>query len=195
MAAVKAIAPGFAGINLEDISAPRCFEVEKRLRDELDIPVFHDDQHGTAIVTLAALMNALKVVKKDMAAVRIVMAGAGAAGTAILKLLMGAGATDVVVCDRKGVATPDRADIAASPGSELAWVAEPHQPAPGQRLAARGRRRRGRLHRSLRSGHPRRRRHRPDGGRRDRLRHGQPRPRGRPQRGRSARGGRRDRTQ
>jgi len=122
VAAVKAIAPGFAGINLEDISAPRCFEVEARLRDELDIPVFHDDQHGTAIVTLAALINALKVVKKEIGHVRIVMAGAGAAGTAILKLLMDAGATDVVMCDRKGVVTADRPDIVERPGSELAWL-------------------------------------------------------------------------
>jgi malate dehydrogenase (oxaloacetate-decarboxylating) len=123
VAAVKAIAPGFAGINLEDISAPRCFEVEARLREALDIPVFHDDQHGTAIVTLAALINALKVVKKDIGDVRIVMAGAGAAGTAILKLLMMAGATDVVVCDRKGVVTTDRVDIQERPDSELAWLA------------------------------------------------------------------------
>ena len=82
----------FAGINLEDISAPRCFEVEARLRELLDIPVFHDDQHGTAIVVLAALTNALRVVGKDIADVRIVMSGAGAAGTAILKLLLEAGA-------------------------------------------------------------------------------------------------------
>jgi malate dehydrogenase (oxaloacetate-decarboxylating) len=128
VAAVKAIAPGFAGINLEDISAPRCFEVEKRLRAELDIPVFHDDQHGTAIVTLAALVNALKVVKKDIADVRIVMAGAGAAGTAILKLLMDAGAADVVMCDRKGVVTRDRADIQEREGSELAWLANNTNP-------------------------------------------------------------------
>jgi malate dehydrogenase (oxaloacetate-decarboxylating) len=123
VAAVKAISPGFAGINLEDISAPRCFEVERQLRDVLDIPVFHDDQHGTAIVTVAALTNALKVVGKQIGDVRIVMSGAGAAGTAILKLLTDAGATDVVVCDRKGVATPDRPDIAERPGSELSWVA------------------------------------------------------------------------
>src|SRR5512133_3019813 len=85
VATVVAIAPVFAGINLEDISAPRCFEVEQRLRDELDIPVFHDDQHGTAIVVLAALRNALRVVGKDLTRVRVVMSGAGAAGTAILK--------------------------------------------------------------------------------------------------------------
>src|SRR6188472_612172 len=99
VAAVKAIAPVFAGINLEDISAPRCFEIERRLRAELDIPVFHDDQHGTAIVTLAALTNALRVVRKALPDVRVVMSGAGAAGTAILTLLLHAGARDVVVCD------------------------------------------------------------------------------------------------
>src|SRR5213076_2450794 len=84
---VQVIAPGFGGINLEDISAPRCFEIEARLRDLLDIPVFHDDQHGTAICVLAALTNALRVVRKDLGEVRITMAGAGAAGSAILKLL------------------------------------------------------------------------------------------------------------
>lgn len=105
---VAAIAPGFAGINLEDISAPRCFEIEARLRDRLDIPVFHDDQHGTAVVVLAALRNALKVVGKEIQAVRIVLAGAGAAGTAVLKLLMHAGASNVLVCDVHGIIHPER---------------------------------------------------------------------------------------
>ncbi|GAB3593192.1 NAD-dependent malic enzyme [Angustibacter peucedani] len=123
VAAVKAVAPVFAGINLEDISAPRCFEVEMRLRDELDIPVFHDDQHGTAIVTLAALTNALRVVGKALADVRVVMSGAGAAGTAILTLLQHAGARDVVVCDVEGVVQPERPDVAANPTSALAGVA------------------------------------------------------------------------
>ena len=100
--AVEMIAPGFGGINLEDIAAPRCFEIERRLRESLDIPVFHDDQHGTAIVVLAALTNALRVVKKDMAAVRVVVSGGGAAGTAIVTLLLAAGVTDVVVVDRAG---------------------------------------------------------------------------------------------
>ncbi|KNX37677.1 NAD-dependent malic enzyme [Luteipulveratus halotolerans] len=120
---VKAIAPGFAGVNLEDISAPRCFEVERRLRDELDIPVFHDDQHGTAIVTLAALRNALRVVHKQLPDVRIVMSGAGAAGTAILRLLLHAGARDVVVADINGVVHADRDDIAAGGQEHLEWVA------------------------------------------------------------------------
>ncbi len=120
---VKAISPVFAGINLEDISAPRCFEIEARLRDELDIPVFHDDQHGTAIVTLAALRNALRVVGKDLTRCRVVMSGAGAAGTAILKLLLKAGATDVVVADQFGVLHADREDIASGQHPALAWSA------------------------------------------------------------------------
>jgi malate dehydrogenase (oxaloacetate-decarboxylating) len=128
VATVKAIAPVFAGINLEDISAPRCFEIEERLKAELDIPVFHDDQHGTAIVVLAALTNALRVVRKSIGDVRIVMSGAGAAGTAILTLLLRAGAKDVVVCDINGVAHVDRADIAASPHSALHRVASTTNP-------------------------------------------------------------------
>ena len=105
--AVEMIAPGFGGINLEDIAAPRCFEIEKRLRESLDIPVFHDDQHGTAIVVLAALTNALRCVHKDMAKVRIVVSGGGAAGTAIVTLLLAAGVTDVVVVDRAGALCAD----------------------------------------------------------------------------------------
>ncbi len=121
---VKAIAPGFAGINLEDISAPRCFEVEQRLRDELDIPVFHDDQHGTAIVALAALRNALRVVDKRLEDVRLVMSGAGAAGTAILKLLLHAGAQHVVVADVDGVVHRQRADVLSGDHPNHAWIAE-----------------------------------------------------------------------
>ena len=120
--AVQLIAPGFGGINLEDISAPRCFEVERRLRGLLDIPVFHDDQHGTAIVVMAALTNALRVVGKKLIQVRIAMAGAGAAGTAVLKLLLGAGANaaDVVVCDDKGSVHLGRPGLDES----LRWIAE-----------------------------------------------------------------------
>jgi malate dehydrogenase (oxaloacetate-decarboxylating) len=99
---VKAIAPVYGGINLEDIAAPRCFEIEARLREQLDIPVFHDDQHGTAIVVLAALTNALRVVGKSLRQVRIVVAGAGAAGQAIIRLLLGQGATDVIAFDSRG---------------------------------------------------------------------------------------------
>ena len=117
---VKAIAPGFAGINLEDISAPRCFEIEARLREELDIPVFHDDQHGTAVVVLAALLNALRVVGKDIGQVRVVLSGAGAAGTAILKLLLHAGLKDAVVADIAGVIHAGRDGLTP----ELRWIAE-----------------------------------------------------------------------
>jgi malate dehydrogenase (oxaloacetate-decarboxylating) len=99
---VRAIAPVFGGINLEDISAPRCFEVERRLRSELDIPVFHDDQHGTAIVVHAALVNALRVVGKELEDVRVVITGVGAAGTAVTKTLLAAGVRDLVGCDRAG---------------------------------------------------------------------------------------------
>ena len=121
---VCAIAPVFAGINLEDISAPRCFEIEARLRDRLDIPVFHDDQHGTAIVALAALGNALRVVDKKLEDVRIVMSGAGAAGTAVLRLLLAAGALDVVVADVEGVVHRDRPGLHPS----LRWTAEHTNP-------------------------------------------------------------------
>ena len=100
---VQLIAPVYGGINLEDISAPRCFEVEARLRELLDIPVFHDDQHGTAIVVLAALRNSLKLVKKDLSQVKIIMSGAGAAGTAIARLLTKSGATNIIAFDKDGV--------------------------------------------------------------------------------------------
>ncbi|MFW3169759.1 NAD-dependent malic enzyme [Geodermatophilus sp. CPCC 206100] len=104
---VELIAPGFGGINLEDIAAPRCFEIERRLREKLDIPVFHDDQHGTAIVALAALRNALRVVAKQLEDVKIVVAGGGAAGTAIVHLMLEAGARHVLVWDREGILAPD----------------------------------------------------------------------------------------
>lgn len=108
---VKNIAPVFGGINLEDISAPRCFEIERRLRQELNIPVFHDDQHGTAIVVLAALYNALKLVKKTLTEVRIVINGAGAAGVAIARLLNKAGANQIWLCDSKGIISTTRTDL------------------------------------------------------------------------------------
>ncbi len=106
VAAVKAIAPTFGGINLEDISAPRCFEVEERLKKELDIPVFHDDQHGTAIVVLAGIMNALKVVGKKKENCKVVVNGAGSAGVAITKLLLRYGFPDITMCDREGIIGP-----------------------------------------------------------------------------------------
>jgi malate dehydrogenase (oxaloacetate-decarboxylating) len=102
VAAVRAVAPTFGGINLEDISAPHCFEVEDRLKQELDIPVMHDDQHGTAVVLLAALLNALKVVGKDITQVKVVVNGLGAAGTACAKILLAAGVRHLIGCDRKG---------------------------------------------------------------------------------------------
>ena len=116
--AVEMIAPGFGGINLEDIAAPRCFEIERRLRESLDIPVFHDDQHGTAIVVLAALTNALRVVRKPLSGVRIVVAGGGAAGSAIVSLLLAGGAEDVMVWDREGLLSHD--DETLSPAKRAA---------------------------------------------------------------------------
>lgn len=108
---VKHIAPGFGGINLEDIAAPRCFEIEARLKELLDIPVMHDDQHGTALVVLAGLINALRVVKKNPHQVRIVVSGAGAAGQAITKLLLLFGVGDILVVDSKGILSPSRRDL------------------------------------------------------------------------------------
>jgi malate dehydrogenase (oxaloacetate-decarboxylating) len=109
--AIARLAPTYGGINLEDISAPRCFELERRLQDRLDIPVFHDDQHGTAIVVLAALINAAKVVGREMASLRVVVSGAGAAGVAVTRILQRAGVVDVIVCDSRGVLEPGRADL------------------------------------------------------------------------------------
>lgn len=100
---IKHIAPTFGGINLEDISAPRCFEIEDRLRRELNIPVFHDDQHGTAVVVYAGLINALKIVNKDICGIRVVISGAGAAGIAIALILIRAGVRDIIICDSRGI--------------------------------------------------------------------------------------------
>lgn len=108
---VARLAPSFGGVNLEDIAAPRCFEIEARLKERLDIPVFHDDQHGTAIVTLAALRNAAKLSGRALGQLRAVISGAGAAGVAIAKILVEAGIGDVAVCDRKGVVSQDREDL------------------------------------------------------------------------------------
>jgi malate dehydrogenase (oxaloacetate-decarboxylating) len=108
---VARLAPSFGGINLEDISAPRCFEIEARLKERLDIPVFHDDQHGTAVVALAALWNALELTGRDAASTRVVISGAGAAGVAIAKILLEAGITDLAVTDRKGVVHSGRHDL------------------------------------------------------------------------------------
>lgn len=116
---VQLIAPAYGGINLEDISAPRCFEIERRLRELLDIPVFHDDQHGTAIVVLAALRNALKVVGKDIEKVKIVMSGAGAAGTAIAQLLVFSGLKNLIMFDSTGVINGARKDL-----EDSEWIAK-----------------------------------------------------------------------
>jgi malate dehydrogenase (oxaloacetate-decarboxylating) len=122
--AVELLAPAYGGVNLEDIAAPRCFEVERRLRSSLDIPVFHDDQHGTAIVVLAALRNALRVVGKTLPDVRVVLSGTGAAGVAIIKILQAEGAGEIVACDRVGILHPGRAGLDES----KRWVAEHTNP-------------------------------------------------------------------
>ncbi len=134
---VKALAPGFGGINLEDISAPRCFEIEDRLAEELDIPVLHDDQRGTATVVLAGLINALKV--RGLAAVeaRVVVSGAGAAGTAVAELLLAYGFADVTVCDSRGVVSRGRADLNA-PKRALAERTNPRDVEGGLAEALRG---------------------------------------------------------
>ena len=105
---IERISLGFGGINLEDISAPRCFDIEKRLKEKLDIPVFHDDQHGTSIVVLAGLINALKIVKKHLSSLKIIINGAGAAGTSIAKLLLSFGAKNIIMCDKHGALSIDQ---------------------------------------------------------------------------------------
>jgi malate dehydrogenase (oxaloacetate-decarboxylating) len=121
---VKAIAPGFGGINLEDISAPRCFEIESRLREELEIPVFHDDQHGTAVVSTAALINALKFVDKKAADIKVVVSGAGAAGTACSKMILQLGVKNLIGCDSKGAINAERNDL----NSSKQWFVENTNP-------------------------------------------------------------------
>ncbi len=111
---VKLLAGSFGGVNLEDISAPRCFEIEKRLKEECDIPIFHDDQHGTAVVVLAAMINALKLIKKDISELKAVVNGCGAAGIAITKLLISVGLKEVIICDRKGAVYKGRDGLNAS---------------------------------------------------------------------------------
>ncbi|MBR6925109.1 MAG: NAD-dependent malic enzyme [Oscillospiraceae bacterium] len=119
---VKLLAGSFGGVNLEDISAPRCFEIEKELKKCCDIPIFHDDQHGTAVVTLAAMMNALKVVGKKIDEIRVVTSGAGAAGIAIVKLLISMGLKDVVLCDRKGAVYKGRTEDMNPVKEEMAEI-------------------------------------------------------------------------
>jgi malate dehydrogenase (oxaloacetate-decarboxylating) len=124
IATVKNIAPGFGGINLEDIAAPRCFEIEERLQEELDIPVFHDDQHGTAVVVLAALINSLKIVGKEMQDLKVVVNGVGASGTACIKILHSAGVKNIVGCDSRGIVHQGREDLTPL----KRWVAENTNP-------------------------------------------------------------------
>jgi malate dehydrogenase (oxaloacetate-decarboxylating) len=121
---VKRIAPAFGGINLEDISAPRCFEIEKRLKEELEIPVFHDDQHATAVVVLAALINSLKIVGKEMKDLKVIVNGVGASGVACAKILMSAGVKNIMGCDSKGIVHEEREDLNAS----KRWFAEHTNP-------------------------------------------------------------------
>jgi malate dehydrogenase (oxaloacetate-decarboxylating) len=122
---VMRISPTFGGINLEDISSPRCFEIEQRLQEALDIPVFHDDQHGTAIVTLAALINACRLTDRRMEDLQVLMVGAGAAGVAVAKILMDAGVTSIVACDRFGAIHTGRDDYeAGSMNAPKSWLAE-----------------------------------------------------------------------
>src|SRR5690606_11189141 len=120
IAAVKHLAPAFGGINLEDISSPRCFEIERRLREELDIPVFHDDQHGTAVVLFAGLLNALKLTGRKLSESRIVVCGIGAAGTACTKMLIAGGAKHIIGVDREGILTADN----SYSNSTWQWYAE-----------------------------------------------------------------------
>jgi malate dehydrogenase (oxaloacetate-decarboxylating) len=121
---VTALAPSFGGINLEDIAAPRCFEIERRLDEALDIPVFHDDQHGTAIVVLAALRNAASLLHRKVGDLRIVLSGAGAAGSAVTRMLLAGGAVDIIVCDSRGVLHGGRTDLT----SDKAWLAAATNP-------------------------------------------------------------------
>lgn len=124
--AVKWLSPSFGGINLEDISSPRCFEIEESLRDELDIPVFHDDQHGTAVVVLAGLLNALKIVGKHLGELKVVVCGVGAAGVSVMKILLSAGVTNVIGVDRAGAIVKGGGDYSANP--MWAWAANNTNP-------------------------------------------------------------------
>jgi malate dehydrogenase (oxaloacetate-decarboxylating) len=126
---VRLAAPTFGGINLEDISAPRCFEIEERLKEEVDIPVFHDDQHGTAVVTMAALFNALKIVGKPIEQLRVLVVGLGAAGVAVTKMMLASGVTHVVGCDRQGALSTEREDYLSGEMSGIKrWYAESSNP-------------------------------------------------------------------
>lgn len=135
---VKNIAPTLGGINLEDISAPRCFEIEEKLQEELDIPVFHDDQHGTAVVVSAAVINAAKFTGRELSSIKAVINGAGAAGTAIAKMLMNLGINDIIACDSKGILTRDREDLNEAK-KRLAAITNEDQISGSLKEAVRGR--------------------------------------------------------
>ncbi|MDE6282040.1 MAG: NADP-dependent malic enzyme, partial [Oscillospiraceae bacterium] len=136
---VALLAGSFGGVNLEDISAPRCFEIERKLKERCDIPIFHDDQHGTAIIVAAALTNALKIVGKELSQVKLVMSGAGAAGTAIFKLLWSMGLRRAVLCDIRGIVYPGRPDLANDPAlAELADITKPELAEGGLAAALKG---------------------------------------------------------
>ena len=136
---VALLAGSFGGVNLEDISAPRCFEIERKLKERCDIPIFHDDQHGTAIIVAAALANALKLVGKKLEDVKLVMSGAGAAGTAIFKLLWSMGLRRAILCDIRGIVCPGRPDLAADPAlAELANMTRPQIAEGGLAKAIKG---------------------------------------------------------
>ena len=137
-AAAKAIAPTFGGINLEDIRSPECFEIEAELERELDIPVFHDDQHGTAIIVLAGVLNALKVVGKDIRTIRVVQNGPGAAGTAIIKMLQTAGVQDIIAVDEHGILVPGRSAGLEGHKAALAQATNPRRVQGGLAEAIRG---------------------------------------------------------
>jgi malate dehydrogenase (oxaloacetate-decarboxylating) len=127
--AVELMAPTFGGINLEDISAPRCFEIEDRLKELVDIPVFHDDQHGTAVVTMAALFNSLKIIDKKIEDMRVLMVGLGAAGIAVTKMMLAAGLTHIVGCDREGALSTTRPDYESGEMTGIKrWYAENSNP-------------------------------------------------------------------
>ncbi len=168
---VMAVSPIFGGINLEDISAPRCFEIEERLQEALEIPVFHDDQHGTAVVVLAALLNALKIVKKSLSEARIVFVGAGASGIATAKLLMLEGAQHIVACDR---VRPPLPRPHRQHELDEAVVRRAHEPEGAARQRRHRRRGRRRVHRAVRAGRGVGGGHQDDGSRPDRVRDGQP---------------------
>ncbi len=170
---VKLVAPAFGGVNLEDIAAPRCFEVEERLRKELDIPVFHDDQHGTAVVVLAALLNALKIVRKSPRQIRVVVTGVGAAGTATIKILQSTGVRDIIGVDEHGTIHRARTQGMDFMKRWVAAATNPRQVTGGLSAALDASRR---VHRPLGSRDPVAARLEADGPRSDRLRHGQSRP-------------------